>query len=112
MTATSEQQLDGEALFLQWVEEESHRREIVRLEQYSSQLEFLQLASCCLMFFWIVVMFVGYRSSEELIPAELAGIVTVFVLFGGGLIVWHLERLKQETKRRVESEKNGLNLKE
>lgn len=108
MTATQQEELDGEALFLQWVEEESHRREIVRLEQYTSQLEFLQLASCCLMFFWVGVMFVGYRSSPELVPPDLAGIVTIFVLFGGGLIVWHLERLKRETKRRVESEKEQL----
>lgn len=98
----------NEAEFMSWVQAESHRRELARLERVLARLERMQLASYLLMLFWTGLMFFGFVTRPDLVPAELAGIVTALVLFGGAFLVWHILRLKRETGRRMEAERAGL----
>ena len=57
-------------------------------------------------------MYIGYRVRPDIIRADIAGIVTAFVLFGGALMVWHIVRLKRETKRRLEAEREATEKKQ
>ncbi len=99
---------EKEGQFIQWMEQDSRRREIRRLKERLGQLEKLQLASYFGIFFWVSVMFVGYQLRPDLVRADLAGIVTAVTMFGGAFIVWHVLRLKRETQRRIEAEQVGL----
>lgn len=97
----------NEAEFMCWLDRENHRREVVRLKRYLRRLETLQLVSYGMIWFWVAVMFCGFRLRPDLVPASLAGMTTAMVIFGGAFIVWHLIRLKRETTRRLEAEQQA-----
>lgn len=85
-----------------WMVVKEARREMLHQRQRIHQLELLQLASYGMTFFWTMVMFVGYRLRPALVPADLAGIVTAFVLFGGATVVWRILHLKRIARHRLE----------
>jgi hypothetical protein len=91
----------GEAAFIEWVEEESRRREMRRLEERLEQLEKVQLLGYFLILFWTIAIFVGYQLRPDWMPASVAGIVTTFIMFGGAFVVLQVVRLKRETQRRL-----------
>jgi hypothetical protein len=92
----------SDAAFAEWVEEESRRREMRRLEERLEQLEKVQLLSYFLILFWIIAIFVGYQLRPDWMPAGVAGLVTTFIMFGGAFVVLQVVRLKRETKRRLQ----------
>jgi hypothetical protein len=91
----------GEAVFVEWVEEESRRREVRRLEERLEQLEKVQVLGYFLILFWIIAIFVGYQLRPDWMPAGVAGLVTTFIMFGGAFVVLQVVRLKRETQRRL-----------
>ena len=90
-----------EAEYLRWVEDESRRREVAELKAAISGLLTLQLLAALLSGFWVVALFIGYKRYPDLIPAELAGIVTATTLFGGAMIFWQLRRLLRQREARL-----------
>lgn len=92
---------DKEAQFLTWLAHENQRREGQRLRQRILLLTQGQLLSILLAWFWIAVAFCGFRLRPEIMPADIAGFITMIMFFGGGFIVWHLRRLQREAEARL-----------
>lgn len=87
---------------MSWIVAEEARREVSHQQQRIKQLELLQFASYGMILFWTMVLFAGYRLRPSLIPADMAGIVTAFVLFGGATVVWRILHLKRIARKRLE----------
>ncbi len=94
---------DKEAQFRQWFATEERRRDIAHLRAEIARLERMQFASYALALFWVFGTGIAYRVRPDILPADVAGLITVTVFLGAGLIVWYIVRLKRELRRRLDA---------
>ncbi|HEX8682397.1 MAG TPA: hypothetical protein VF707_08795 [Ardenticatenaceae bacterium] len=94
---------DKEAQFRQWFATEERRRDIAHLRNEIARLDRIQFASYALALFWVFGTGIAYRMRSDIVPADVAGLITVTVFIGAGLIVWYIVRLKRELRRRLDA---------
>jgi hypothetical protein len=94
---------DKESQFRQWFATEERRRDIAHLRAEIARLERMQFASYALALLWVFGTGIAYRVRPDVVPADVAGLITVTVFLGAGLIVWYIVRLKRELRRRLDA---------
>ncbi len=92
-----------EAQFRQWFATEERRRDIAHLRAEIARLERMQFASYALALLWVFGTGIAYRFRPDVVPADVAGLITITVFIGAGLIVWYIVRLKRELHRRLDA---------
>lgn len=103
MTDPTPTDAEREAQFRQWIDAEERRREVARLRRELSRLDWIQFASYILSLVWVFGTAVTYQRRPDLVPADVAGLITLSVFLGGGLLIWYIIRLKRELRRRLDS---------
>lgn len=94
---------DKEAQFRQWFATEERRRDIAHLRAEIARLERMQFASYALALLWVFGTAIAHQLRSDIIPADVAALVTVTVFLGAALIVWYIVRLKRELRRRLDA---------